>query len=816
MATKRVSVAAAACFLAAACWRCGEQGGEEPAGDSGHADFLDSGGGPVADGGLKPDAAVDAGSDGVADAQVDAGGDSGFDSGVADDTGGDAGADDGGPEAEDAGDAGGPTCGSGAGALPPGLVELAWDDGKGVSNVREQAWAIDIGGTTYMIRDQVLHEAVRFDLAHPARIHGFSIMWAKLPAGTAPDSPLVGGLYPDFGHNGFDFWAPDPYWLGDRCAGDAVPGEWTTYVFDKPIEIGHPGLVYVAHRIEGDRSPAFMFDATYAGNGECAVWDECHSAMNMPEVAADQFFNGLSLQLQYDYLVRLHVEYTEQLAPDETIFAPQGLPVHKHVSFGDYNDDGFDDMLTDGPVLWRNNGDGTFADVTESSGISAMALSATGGVWGDYDNDGCLDLFLFAESYTAADTLLRSNCDGTFSDATAASGIVDHQTYNPCGDPANNIRSPTAAAAWVDLDSDGFLDLYLANMSCWGDAETYYIDTVFRNNGDGTFAEWTGKRGFVDWATPSRGVSPADHDGDGDVDVYVVNYRLQANFMFVNNGDGTVSESAEALGLAGVREPFGWPYYGHSIGGAWGDPDNDGDLDLVVANLAHPRFFNFSDKTQVLIHNPGGTYDDISGDWSYPKSAAGLRYQETHSVPALSDFDNNGNLDLVITAVYDGRPTDFYWGNGDGTFRLDAYHAGITTENGWGVATADVNNDGLADIFADDLFINRLAPERRGHWLQVRAVGNAGSNRAAIGATVRVAAGGKTYMRHVQGGTGKGGQDSQYLHFGLGAAAAADSISVVFPGGKKVDFAGPFAADQRIWVYEDGTTFVGWSPGAFR
>ena len=180
-------------------------------------------------------------------------------------------------------------------------------------------------------------------------------------------------------------------------------------------------------------------------------------------------------------------------------------------------------------------------------------------------------------------------------------------------------------------------------------------------------------------------------------------------------------------------------------------------------------------------------------------------------MPALADFDQDGDLDLVITAVYDGRPTDFYRGQGDGTFTLDSYRAGITTENGWGVASSDVDNDGDLDLFATTLFENRGAPAAS-HWLQVRVVGNAGSNRAGIGATVRVAAGGRTLLRHVQGGSGQGGQDSMYLHFGLGQAAEASQISVTFPGGKAVTYAGPFTADQRIWVYEDGATYLGWAP----
>lgn len=713
-----------------------------------------------------------------------------------------------------AGGGGGAVCGSANRELPAGLVELSWDDGAAASNVREESWQVSVGNNDYLLAEGPLHEAVRFEIDRPAKIHGFAIEWAELPAGTDPAKELAAGLYPDFGYNGFDFWEKGPYFTGTRCAADVAPGELVPYVLPEPVVQGHPGLVYVAHLMAGPDDPVFTFDGSVMGDGTCALWDDCHSSMNLPEAEKGQFYNGVSFPFTADFRVRLYVEYTDDLAPEDHVFQPPaaaGPGPAAHVSFGDYDADGLDDMLTDGPTLWHNQGGGSFADATGPSGIAeikALGVSATGGVFGDYDNDGCLDIFLYAESYQAKDTLLRAKCDGsdTFEDATAASMIGDITVPTACGADAANVQSPAAAAAWIDVDADGWLDLYVANFLCW-DTYAYYTDAVWRNKGDGTFEDWTAKNGFLSKKTPSRGAAPVDFDVDGDVDLFVNDYVLQANLLYRNGGDGTVTEVAKAVGAAGDGTT-GYTY-GHTIGAAWGDLDNDGDFDLIAANLAHPRFYDFSDKTQVLLQQADHTFQDIAGDWAYPASAAGLRYQETHSVPALADFDHDGVLDLFITAIYEGRPSDFYWGKGDGTFTLDAYHAGVTTENGWGAGLSDVDNDGDVDLFAQTLFLNS-GKARKGHFVQVKVVGNAGSNRAAIGATVKVGAGGVIRMRHVQGGTGKGGQDSMYLHFGIGAETEIDTIVVKFPGGSEVGYPGPHPADQRIWVYEDGSVGFGW------
>lgn len=708
---------------------------------------------------------------------------------------------DAGPEIVDSGPM---ICGTGDGPLPADVVTLANHDGVGTASLATQTWQVTANGGPYIIAQNPAWEQARFELDRPTRVYGFRVQWTDL-ADAPSDTELEAGLFPDFGHNGFDMWRFDPYWTGTRCVGDLDADGWVTYVLDEPVDIAQPGLVYVGHLRAGEGAPGFLFDgSTDDPDGACDNFDHCRSSINMPEAEASMFYNGITIQVPYDYMVELLIEHTADL-PAETLFTELAEPtLSNRVSFGDFDNDGWDDFITTGPRLYRNAGDGTFADVTDASGIATLGANGNG-VWGDYDNDGCLDLFVFSETHTNEDKLLHSECDGTFTDATASAGIVDSQSQDDCGDPANT-RSPSPAAAWVDIDSDGLLDLYVANFICWSSGGTYQ-DTIFYNRGDGTFLERTARNGFTPARTASRTVAPIDHDGDGDVDIHVGRYRLERNMFFDNDGDGTVTETALDNGLAGFEMRRA---YGHTIGLAWGDLDNDGDFDLVEANLAHPRFFTFSDKTRILLQTPTHTFEDNAGDWAFPAGANGLRYQETHSVPTLADFDQDGDLDLVITCVYDGRPTDFYWGDGDGTFTLDVLNAGITVENGWGAVVSDWDHDGDLDLALRTLFRNDVPSP--GHWLQTRVVGNVSANRAAIGATVALTAGGVTRLRYVQGGTAQGGQDSMYLHFGLGDAVSVDSITVTFPGGAETTFTGPFDADQRLWLMEDGTVHMGWAP----
>ncbi len=692
-----------------------------------------------------------------------------------------------------------PLCGSAGQTLPEGLTELAFDDGEAEGSLADRALSV-YGSST---ADSPARHGVRFELENPARIHGFKVQWADLPAD--PEAELEAGLFDDFGYNGFDFWYDQPRWSGTRCVQDAEDGQWLVYAFDEPIEVSHPGLIYVAATRQPG-GPSLAVDLTdvesdwYTPCG--ASFDACTSTMNFPELNDDSqsMQYGTTLYTQMRFMARLQVEWTRE---DPELFmedVTNGAAISSRHAWGDYDNDGWDDLYT-GSALFHNLG-GTLEQV----GTGPTGVTSSGGVWGDYDNDGCLDLFVFAESYSSGESLWKGDCSGNFTNVTEAAGGFDDQGDKDCD---GNTHSPSAAAAWWDMDSDGDLDLFVSNFICWSSGQSY-PDHAWLNE-DGVFSRVDGE-GFLVTSYAGRGASPADADGDGDVDLMVNNYRLHKNLYYRNEGDGTVKEAGQTLRLAGDGGSLA---YGHTIGVAWGDLDNDGDLDQVAANLAHPRWFSFSDKTQILMNpGPDGTkYENLAGEWEDgPYSLAGLRYQETHSVPTLADFDNDGVLDLVISAVYDGRPTDFYWGVGDGTFVLSAYDAGITVESGWGQGASDFDNDGDVDLAATSTLWKNTREDSRS-WLQVRAIGNLDSNWGAYGATVRVTdSDGQTRMRYVQGGTGQGGQDSATLHFGLADAGQVESIEIDFPGGGTVTYSGPFDVNQRLWLYEDGTVVEGWAP----
>jgi hypothetical protein len=427
------------------------------------------------------------------------------------------------------------------------------------------------------------------------------------------------------------------------------------------------------------------------------------------------------------------------------------------MAWGDYDNDGHLDLylVNSGSAnkLFRNNGNGTFTDVT-----AAPLNSNAGGrsaVWGDYDNDGDLDLYLV--NFGSANKLFRNNGDGTFTDVTT-------------GALADNGNG--AAAAWADYDNDGYVDLYISKEN--------QPNKLLHNNGDGTFTDVTPAT-LAD-AGQSEGVAWGDYDNDGDLDLYVANLGT-ANKLFRNDGGGNFTDVSAS---AGVNDAF------NGTGVAWGDYDNDGDLDLFLVNA--------QTGTDKLFRNNGdGTFTDVSN--LLPVDSGNGR-----SV-AWGDYDNDGDLDLYITNF--GQANKLFR-NDNGTF-VDAT-AGTPlgdTGNSRGAAWGDFDGDGDLDLYlvnsgaANKLFRNDQPAGN--HWLEVKLVGTI-SNKSAIGARVTVVAGGVSRMQEVSGGSGFLSQNSLPIEFGLGASNTIDSLIVNWPSGVR-QAARPVPAVNAIVTVTEPSSF---------
>jgi tetratricopeptide (TPR) repeat protein len=429
----------------------------------------------------------------------------------------------------------------------------------------------------------------------------------------------------------------------------------------------------------------------------------------------------------------------------------------RRVAWGDADGDGRPDLLLGGASLWRNRGKA----FEEDTGFAKAAGGrGCGGLFADADNDGDLDVFVASHGKTpeTGDALLLNDGKGAFSEKKGA-GVTD--------------REPTEGAAFGDFD--GNVDLYVANYE--EPMSVGHPDFLYRGRGDGTFADVTASSGGVEQVDPrcGRGVNCGDFDNDGDLDIHVSNYRLQPNFLFRNRGDGTFTNVAREAGVEGV--PIRG-CYGHTIGSDWADVDNDGDLDLFQANLAHPRFIEFSNQSFLLMNSgaPAFAFEDR-------RPSSGIRYEETHSDPVFADFDNDGFQDLYVTSVYEGRKSFLYRNRGDGTFEDVTWYAGVRADNGWGCAVADVDADGDLDLLVcagpgPKLFRNR---GNGNAWLTVRVAGGPASNRAGIGARIWVRTGdGLRQMREIKGGRGTTSQDEPVAHFGLGPAKGDVEVTVRF------------------------------------
>jgi hypothetical protein len=420
------------------------------------------------------------------------------------------------------------------------------------------------------------------------------------------------------------------------------------------------------------------------------------------------------------------------------------------VAWGDYDNDGDLDLFvgnfgTRFNFLYRNNGDGSFTRIT-SGDIATDDPNSEGCAWGDYDNDGDLDLFV-AVGLNGNDLLYQNNGDGTFTKVTSGSLVTSGGSSRGC--------------AWGDYDNDGYIDLFISN-------EQGQNNFLFHNNGDGTFAKVASGKIVTDGGN-STGCAWGDYDNDGYLDLFVPNNN-ENNFLYHNNRDGAFTRIT-----TGRMVTDG----GSSFGCAWGDYDNDGYLDLFVANLNQRNF---------LYHNNGdGTFTKITSgqivtDVGYSWGAA------------WADYDNDGFLDLFVANGPPSGPgqNDFlYRNNGDGTFtKITTGSLVNDAASGDGCAWGDYDNDGFLDLFVTNLNDqnNLLYRNNRNsnNWLVVQCVGRI-SNRAGIGVKVRakttVAGQARWQLREISGGSGYASQNALYAHFGLGDATTVDVLRVEWPSG---------------------------------
>ncbi|HAV42581.1 TPA: hypothetical protein DCX15_00990 [bacterium] len=442
-------------------------------------------------------------------------------------------------------------------------------------------------------------------------------------------------------------------------------------------------------------------------------------------------------------------------------------------SWSDYNNDGFLDIFHFGfwggfSVLHRNNGDGIFTNVTSSAGLSDIPSNCPW-FWGDYDNNGYPDLLNTTRAGPKGNLLylFRNNRNETFTKYDIPIG-VSKEIY-------------TISGAWADYDRDGLIDLYIAAYSM-NEFPPGDPDQLYRNNGDGTFTNVTSSAGIIDPKMCGRNVIWGDYDNDGDQDIFVSNYRLQPNFLWRNNGDGTFTDIASSAGVAGNH---------HVLGAAWGDYDNDSDLDLYVATVH---------ASNILYRNNGdGTFTDVTSMAEVPGAydASGVGW---------IDFDNDGYLDLFTTSCYSATEFYLYRNNGNGTFTDVTAGSGIKY-GGYNFGWADYDNDGNLDLHVSagpEPRVNTLYKNNsnKNHWVKIKLIGK-DCNRDAIGARVAVVIGSMRQIREVNAGSGFESQPPFILHFGVGSHTKIDALEVKWPCGK-IESKKDIPVDQIITIAESG------------
>ncbi len=496
------------------------------------------------------------------------------------------------------------------------------------------------------------------------------------------------------------------------------------------------------------------------------------------------------------------------------------------VALLDYDGDGYLDIyLVNGaaipslqkesPVYWnrlfRNNHDGTFTDVTERAGVAGAGYGM-GVAVGDYDNDGRPDLFL---ANVNGNQLFHNNGDGTFTDVTAKAGLA--------GAKMNGKKMWSVGAGWFDYNNDGLLDLFVVNYCVWEVNKDPYCplksgvrgychpklytslqNTLYRNNGDGTFTDVSQATGIAGHFGKGMSVSFADYDGDGFMDAFVANDTTPA-FLFHNLGGKKFEEVGVTAGIA--YAPDGTTLSG--MGSDFRDVNNDGFPDIWYTAVEHQSF-------PLLINSGKGDFDDLTLN-------SGL--QATTDMSGWSngifDFDNDGWKDLFVARanVLDNiseltpsrkypEPNSVFRNLGNGKFQEVSATAGADFQLPGahrGAAFGDLDNDGRIDavvtVLGGQVKILHNVTETGNHWILFKLVGSK-SNRMGIGAQIHITTDdGRQQWNEVTTAVGYTSASDSRLHFGLGQSLHIKDLEIRWPSGIKQTLHN-VAADRILTIEE--------------
>ena len=447
-------------------------------------------------------------------------------------------------------------------------------------------------------------------------------------------------------------------------------------------------------------------------------------------------------------------------------------------------------------ILYRNNGDGTFTDATVEAGLQQNQGYGMGCLSADYDNDGDADLYL---TNFGRNQLYRNNGDGTFTDATSEAGVGD--------------GSWSVSATFGDYNLDGYLDLYVANYldyqietahACFLEGAHIYCgpheypgirDTLYRNNGDGTFTDVTARAGLHN-AGKGLGALFTDYNGDGYPDIFVANDAVP-DFLYHNNRDGTFTDLAVTAGIAYNSEGRATA----SMGIANGDYDNDGRADIFITN--------FSLEINSLFHNDGDgfytmtTFETGLADPSFSQLGFGTQFLDADNDGTLELFVANGhvwdNVSEITPSLSYKQRCQIFGRNSTGKFRDLAETAGSFFKRpivARGVAVGDYNNDGATDVLVTTcaespvlLRNDSQATPTKNSWVKIRLVGIE-SNRDGIGAKVWLRTNHTTQFREVACGGSYASDSDHHLLFGIGTQETIQSIKVQWLSGhlQTIDF----------------------------